>query len=154
MLSGLMSRWTMPCLCAIGERVGHVAEDAYRLGDRELALARQLGAERLALDVRHDVVEEVPASAGGQEGHHVRVLQPGGHADFPLEPLDVDGRGGFRREHLDHHLALDLHLFGHEDPAHAAAAELAEDAVVRADRVLHLALEVGQAVRREEGVIE
>ena len=132
-----------------GQCVGHVADDAHRLGHGELAHARQLGAERFALDEGHDVEEEVALAAGGQEGDDVRVLQPRRQAHLALEALDADGRGGFRREDLHHHLALDLHLFGEEDAAHPAAAELAQDEVAGADRVLHLALEISQAIHLE-----
>ena len=135
-----------PLLVGHRERVGHVAQDPHRLRDRELALPRQLGAERLTLDEGHDVEEEVALAPGGQEGDDVRMLEPGGQPDFALEALDADGGGGLRREHLHHHLALDLHFLREEDAAHAAAPELAQDTVAGADRVLHLALEVGQAV--------
>ncbi len=40
------------------EGVGDGGGDAHRLVDAELGLAIQLVAERLAVDVRHDVVQE------------------------------------------------------------------------------------------------
>ena len=40
------------------ERAGDFGGDAHRVGDRELLLAIQPVAERLALDERHDVEEE------------------------------------------------------------------------------------------------
>ena len=43
----------------VGERVDHLAQDPHGLGDRQLALARELDPERLALDERHDVVEQI-----------------------------------------------------------------------------------------------
>ena len=77
------------------------------------------------------------------------MLETRGQADFALASLDADGGGGLRGEHLDLHLALDLHFFRKEDAAHPAATELAQDAVTGADRVLHLALEISQAVHLE-----
>ena len=48
-LSGLMSRCTTPLLVRVRERARDVAQDAHRLGDRQLAVAREprRGATRL-----------------------------------------------------------------------------------------------------------
>ncbi len=137
-----------------GQRVGHVADDAHRFRDGEFPLARQLGAERFALDEGHDVEEEVALAPGGQEGDDVRMLQAGGESHLTLEALDAHGGGGLRGEDLHDHLALDLHLFGEEDATHPAPAELAQDPVAGANRVLHLALEISQAVHPGKGIME
>ena len=56
MFSGLMSRWTTPLRVRVVERVGDLAGDAERVVDRELLVALEPVAERLALHERHDVV--------------------------------------------------------------------------------------------------
>jgi hypothetical protein len=45
------------------ERVGDLGRDAHRLLDAELRLAIELGAQRLALDVGHHVIEEAVGGA-------------------------------------------------------------------------------------------
>jgi hypothetical protein len=57
------------------------------------------------------------------------MLQRGGEADLALEPLGAHARGQFRGEHLHDDLSAEPHFLGEEDAAHAAAAELALDAV-------------------------
>ena len=49
----------------IGERVGDLTSDAEGIVERELLLAFEAGAERLAVDERHDVEEERPVGCAG-----------------------------------------------------------------------------------------
>ena len=113
----------------VGERVAHVAQDPHRLADRQLPLVGDPLPQRLALDVRHDVVEQVALRSGGEQRDDVGMLQLRGEADLTLEPLHVHPRCHLGREHLHHHLAAEPHFLGEEDSAHAAAAELALEAV-------------------------
>ncbi len=62
----------------------------------------------------------------------MRVLQRGSEADLALEPLGAHTRRHLRGQHLHHHLTPEAHFLGEEHAAHAAAAELALDAVRRA----------------------
>ncbi len=114
---------------SVGERVTHVAQDPHRIADRQLVLVGQAGAQRLALDVRHDVIEQVARRAGREQRNDVGVLQPGGELDLALEPVHVHPGGHRGREHLHHHLPPQPHLRGEEDTTHAPAAELLVDAV-------------------------
>ena len=57
------------------------------------------------------------------------MLQPRRELDLALEPVAIDARRHLGREDLDDHAAAERGLFREEDPAHAAAAELALDAV-------------------------
>src|SRR2546422_1128139 len=57
MFSGLMSRCTAAAV-RVAQRGRHFAGDPQRVLERQLLLPRQPFAQRLALDVRHDVVEE------------------------------------------------------------------------------------------------
>ena len=71
------------------------------------------------------------------------MLQPGGELDLALEPLDVDSGAGLGRQHLDDDLPAQPGLLGQEDAAHAAAAQLLDDAVGVAEGGLEALLEIG-----------
>ena len=114
----------------VGERVGDVAEDAHRVADRQLALRGEPVAERLALDVGHDVVEEavglarVVAAAGcGDAAGPAAILISRRKRSVPS-----DG-GELRAQHLDGDLAVVLQVLGEVHRGHAALAQLALDAV-------------------------
>ncbi len=126
----------------IGQRVEHLLEDPHRVPHRQLALAGQLGAERLALDERHDVVEEVALGPGGEQRDDVRVLQLGRELDLAVEPLDVDARAHLGRQHLDHHAPAELDLLRQEHAAHAAAAQFLVEAVGAAQGGLEPGLKI------------
>ena len=137
----------------VGEGVHDLAQELGRLGHRQLALARELGTQRFAGDERHDVVEQVAGGrAGGEQRHDVRVLEPRGELDLALEALDVDGGAGLRRQHLDDDLPAQPGLLGKEDAAHAAAAQLPEEAVGVAEGGLEALLEVGHGPKRSMAV--
>ena len=104
--SGLMSRWTTPRAVGVGERLGDVAEEPHRVGDRQLAAPGQPVAERLALDVRHDVVEEAVGLARVEQRQDVGVLQAGGDLDLADEPLRAQRGRELGAEHLDRDLAV------------------------------------------------
>ena len=76
-----------PALVGVGQRVGHLAQDPERLVDRQGAVTLEPGAERLAFDERHDVIEEAGGLAGVVEREDVGVLQLGGDLDFAEEPV-------------------------------------------------------------------
>ena len=88
----------------VGERVHHLAQDPDGLGHRQLAFAGELGPERLALDVRHDVVEEVARGAGGEQRHDVGVLQPAASWISRSKRSTLTPAPDLRRQHLDDHL--------------------------------------------------
>ena len=50
------------------QRVGHLAQQAQRLGPRERAAALEPVAQRLAIDIRHDIIEQSVARARGEDG--------------------------------------------------------------------------------------
>ena len=60
------------------ERVGGLARDPERVVDRELPLAPEPVAQRLALDERHREPEPAAGLARIQHGEDVGMLQPGG----------------------------------------------------------------------------
>jgi hypothetical protein len=59
----------------------------------------------------------------------VRVLQPGGEADFALEALGAERPGQLGVEDLEGDGSVVLEVGGEEDRGHAAPAELAKDGV-------------------------
>src|SRR3989449_1027786 len=85
----------------VAERVGDVAGDPERLVEREPALAPQAMAQRLSLEVRHDVVEQPRRLARREDWHDVRVAELRGKVDFADEPLAPQAGGYLPVEHLD-----------------------------------------------------
>jgi hypothetical protein len=70
------------------------------------------------------------------------MLQAGRELDLALEPFDVDRRAHLGRQELDDDLAAEADLLGEEHPAHAAAAQLPQNAVLAADRFPKPLLEI------------
>ena len=89
--SGLMSRCTTPWPVGVVQGRGHVARDLERVLQRQLPLALEPLAQRFALDVGHDVVEQIPGLAGIVERHDVGMIEPGG--DLDLRAGTARGRG-------------------------------------------------------------
>jgi hypothetical protein len=54
--------------------VDDIVQNAHDLAHGELPLAFECGAQRLALDVRHGVPEQVALFPGRQEGNDMRML--------------------------------------------------------------------------------
>ena len=66
---------------------GDIAGDSHSISDRELSLAVQSIPQRLALDIRHDVVSGAACLARVVQRDDVRVLQRGGSSDLPEKTL-------------------------------------------------------------------
>ena len=131
------------------ERVDHVVHDARDFADAERLLPLERRAERLAVDERHRVPEEVALLAGGQERHDVRVVELGGDLNFAAEALSIDAGREVGREHLDDDLSAEGAVDRYEHSAHAAAGELGLELVAGAERGLQLFREVGHLVLRK-----
>ena len=132
----------------VAQRVGHVAQDPHGLGHRQLAVAPEPRAERLAFDERHGVVEQVARLAGGEQRDDVRMLERRGQLDLAAEPVQAHAGREFRRQHLDHDLPAELRLLRHEHPAHGTAAELAAEHVAVGQRRAEAVERVGQGNAR------
>ena len=129
MFSGLMSRWTTPCWWAYSSAAGRLGGDPERGVHRELPLPAEPVAEALALDERHGEPEPAVGLARVEHGEDVRMLQPGGEADLPLEPLGAEAGGQVQMEHLERDRPVVPEVLRQPDRGHAAAAELALEGV-------------------------
>jgi hypothetical protein len=125
-----------PVAVGIVERIRHFGRDSHGLVHAQLLLAIEAGAERLAFDVRHDVVQEVVVpvrrSAGSpavEQRQDVGVLQRRGGLDLDHEPLGPDHRGELGPEDLDRDFAVMLEVLGQIHRGHAAGPQLLLDAV-------------------------
>jgi hypothetical protein len=133
-----------PLAVGVLERVGDFAGDPERLVHRELLLALQPVAERLALHEGHGVEEVLGDQAIGrlgdwvdrrsegaavEQGEDVGMMQAGRQRDLTQEPLTAQHGGEFGPEHLERDLPLVLEVSGEVDRGHAAAPELALERV-------------------------
>ncbi len=80
----------------------------------------------------------------------MRVLQPGGELDLPLEALDVDRGAHIGGEHLDDHLTSQPGFLGEEDTAHPPASQFLQDAVGITQSSLQPGLETDGGPRGRE----
>ena len=96
----------------------------------ELLLPVQLVPKRLALDERHDVVEQAVAAARVEQGEDVGVLEFGGDPDLAEKAIAAEGGGELGQEHLDGDLTIVADVVGEVDDGHAAPTELPSHRVV------------------------
>ena len=97
--------------------------------ERELLLPVEPVPERLALDERHDVVEQTVGLARVVEAQDVGVLEVGGDSDLAQEAVGAERGGELRPEHLDRDLPVVLEVPGEKHRRHAALADLSLDLV-------------------------
>ena len=123
---------------AIGvvERLGDLAGDVDGGIERQLRLPNHPTAERLAVDVRHDVVEAALRFARSrrncpriEEAHHAGMIELRGDLDFTEKAFCAENRGEVRTEDLDGDLAVANQVVGQIDPRHAARADFPLDPV-------------------------
>ena len=120
------------------QRIRDLARDRQHVGQRQLLLADEPLAERLARDVGHDEVEGVSGLAGVVERQNVRVVEPAGDGDLAQEPLGTERGGEVGPEHLqgDRPVLPGVVAEVHRGPP--AAPELALDRVPAGERRLQL----------------
>ncbi len=68
-------------------RLSHVGDDLHGLVHRKLLLAVEAFTQRLTLDVRYHVEEELVRFTGIEERQNVRMLEGRRDLDFAKEPL-------------------------------------------------------------------
>ena len=109
----------------VRQGVGHLDQDLHRVVDRQLALPGNPGAERLALDVGHDVPEEPPGFTRVMQRQDVGVLKLGRELDLTQEPLGAERDGELGAEHLESDEPLVPEVPCEVHRGHAALPELA-----------------------------
>ena len=97
--------------------------------DRELLLAVEPVAQRLALDEGHDVEEVAVGLARVEQRQDVRVLEVGRELDLGQEALGADHGGELGAQDLERDAAVVPDVLGEIDRGHAAGADLAVEAV-------------------------
>ena len=117
------------------ERVGHLAGDAHRVVDRELACLRRGGRGASApRTLGMTKYSRPPASPESKSGRMCGWVSRGGEVDLAEEPLAAERLGEVLAQDLDGDVAVVLEVAREVDGRHAAGAELALDAVVGGER--------------------
>ena len=111
--------------------LGHLGDDADRLGLGQPPVALDLLAQRLPLDELHHQIGDAAGLAEVEGADDVRVVQPAGGVELLLEALDQDGVAGHVLRHdLDGHDRAAVAAAGAVDGAHAALGDLLQQIVV------------------------
>ena len=106
-----------------------------RLVDGELLLALEVLAQRLALDVRHHVVQKSFDLARIEQRKDVRVIEPRRDLDLAEKPVGAERRGEFRMQNLERDDALVLGVLREIDRGHSAATKLTVNGVGRSEKL-------------------
>ena len=130
------------------QRRRHLGGDADRVVDRQLLLAIEPRAQRLAVDEGHHVEQLSRRVSRVEQRQDVRMLQAGRDLDLLEEALGADHRRQLGVQHLHRHLAVMARVRREIDGRHPAAAELALDRVSVGQRPFQRFVHGGQT---EEG---
>ncbi len=126
-----MSRWMMPSSPARCERRGHLTHDAQDQQHLRRSFFHQVFAQVASLDVFEGHVRHAVGLADGEDLDDVGVGGLGDGGGFVLEARQGGGIGSqFGPQDLEGDLALEGNLFGEVNLAHAAPAEMTEDAEI------------------------
>ncbi len=118
-----------PLPVGVGQRIGHLARELERLVHRELRLAIQAIPQRLALDVRHHVVEETGGLTRVVQRQDMRVAEVGRHLDLAQEALGPEHVGQLGTQDLERHRAVMPFVARQVHGGHATVAESSEHAI-------------------------
>ena len=113
----------------IRERAGDLTRDRHGLLHRQLLFPLQALAQRLSLDVGHDVIQQLTGGAGIVQREDVGMVQLRGDLDLAQEPLRAQGRGDLLAQHLDGDGAVMAPVTGEKHDSHPSAPELALERV-------------------------
>ena len=86
--------------------IGHSCRDAEGFVDRELPLTVEPVSKSLALDVRHDVVQETVRLPRVVKRQDVRMLEVGRRLDLGQEAVGTDDRSQLRPQDLERDLTF------------------------------------------------
>ena len=118
----------------VGECIGHGRRDRQRLVRARRTPARKLLAQRAAVDVRHDIIEEPARFARVVQGEDVWVGEAGGDLDLLQKPLDAEKGGEAGQENFERDAAPMLAVVREVHGSHAAAAEHLTELVALGER--------------------
>jgi hypothetical protein len=121
-------------LVGVLERVRGFPRNPHRLLDGKLPLSSETVAQGLALDKRHGQPELARVLPRVVHPQDVGVLEPGGEPDLALEAFGAERDGEIAVEDLERHRAIVAAVVREVHRGHAAAAELALDAVALGER--------------------
>ena len=137
-------------LVGVGQRFRGLAGDLDRVVEGKLLLPVQAVPQGLALDERHDVVEDAVRLARVVQAEDVGVLQVGGDPDLAEEAVGADGGGELGPQDLDRDLAaVRADPVARIDRGHAAFADQSLDLVSVAERGAKLFQDVCHELPRE-----
>ena len=121
----------------IRKRPGHLAQHSAGVVAGQGTLTPDPLAQRLALDVGHDEVDQVVGLFDGVNGNEVWVAQAGGGAGLIEEPVPEGWLpGDIRAEKLDGDGTVEPDIAGQEDHAHSSPSDLALEGVAAYQRPL------------------
>jgi hypothetical protein len=119
----------------------HLARDLQGVVERQLLLPVQPVAQRLALDVGHDIETKPVGNARVVQRQDVGMGESRGEPDLPEEPRGAEGGGQLPAQDLQGDGAVVLPVLAQPDRGHAATPDLTLDRVAAPQRL-------GNAVRR------
>jgi hypothetical protein len=126
------------------EGIGHLARYGQGGVDGELHLAVESLAERLPLHVRHGVPQEPVCLTGVEDRQKVGVVEASGEPDLPEEPVGPQCGSELGMEHLEGYRPVVPEIAGQVHGSHAAAPQLALDAVAVGQSGLETSEDFGQ----------
>ena len=106
----------------VGEGGGDLPRDAHRFVDRQPSLPSEPIAQGLALDVRHDIIEEPVGLPGVVQRQDVRMRHRRGDLDLAQEALGANRRTDLGPQDFNRYSAAVLAIFCEKDRAHPATA--------------------------------
>ncbi len=118
-----------PLLVGVVEPFGNLLGEPQRLVDCKLPLPVELVPQRLAIHVRHDVIEEPVGLAGVVEGQDVLMGELGRELDLPQEAVGTDRCGQLGPQHLHGHIPLVADIVRQVDDGHPPTTQLALDLI-------------------------
>ena len=124
------------------EGARHFTRHRQGLPEWQLPLSGHPLAQRLALDERHDEVQQPVGLAGGEHGNDVGVGQRGGGVHLSQEAFAQQSRRHVRRQDLDGDLSSGVVFLGQEHRRHTTAPDLPLDGIAVGQRRFYLRQEV------------
>ena len=118
----------------IVQRAGHLTRDSHCFVYGKLQCLVEAVAERVPLDVGHDIEQGAVRVAGVEERQDVRVTEPGRQLDLAKKALGADGLSDIGAKHLECHVSVVLEIAREVHSRHAALTELLLDSVAAFER--------------------